>query len=241
MATHKSLVLHEYGKHPILQDSEKPVPKPGQLLIKVEGSTINPSDRLRLAGHYFPVPLPATMGLEGTGRVVEANGEDIQTWVGKRVSFTQDGSGSWGEYAVTNPNTAFPIDEDVPLHSAASGIVNPLTVVGMTEIFNATPNKKGIIHTAAASSLGRMLNKLCISLGIPLLNIVRREEHAVLLKSEGAQHVIVTQGDWQAQYADAIKNHGFNVFFDALGGGPITEALILGLNAGSYAHIYGYL
>ena len=126
------------------------------------------------------------MGLEGTGRVVEANGEDFQTWVGKRVCFTQDGSGSWGEYAVSNPNTVFAIDEDVPLHCAASGIVNPLTVVGMTEIFNATPNKKGIIHTAAASSLGRMLNKLCISLGIPLLNIVRREEHAVLLKSEGA-------------------------------------------------------
>lgn len=111
----------------------------------------------------------------------------------------------------------------------------------MTEIFNSTPNKKGIIHTAAASALGRMLNKLCISLGIPLLNIVRREEHAVLLKSEGAQHVIVTQGDWQTQYAEAIKTHGFNVFFDALGGGPITEAIIVGLNAGSYAHIYGYL
>jgi NADPH:quinone reductase-like Zn-dependent oxidoreductase len=86
-----------------------------------------------------------------------------------------------------------------------------------------------------------MLNKRCLTLGIPLLNIVRREEHAALLKSEGAQHVIVTKGNWQAEYAEAIKTHGFNVFFDALGGGPTTEALILGLNAGSYTHIYGYL
>jgi NADPH:quinone reductase-like Zn-dependent oxidoreductase len=111
----------------------------------------------------------------------------------------------------------------------------------MTEIFNETKGKKGIIHTAAASALGRMLNKLCKSLGIPLLNIVRREEHAKLLKSEGAEHVIVTKGNWEGEYAEAIKTHGFNVLFDALGGGPITEALILGLNAGSYAHIYGYL
>ena len=61
------------------------------------------------------------------------------------------------------------------------------------------------------------------------------------MKSEGAQHVIVTKGDWKQEYAEAIKTHGFNVLFDALGGGPVTEALILGLNSGSYAHIYGYL
>jgi hypothetical protein len=53
----------------------------------------------------------------------------------------------------------------------------------MTEIYQSTQGKKGIIHTAAASALGRMLNKLCQTFGIPLLNIVRKEEHAVLLKS----------------------------------------------------------
>lgn len=79
-----------------MEEVPKPVPTPGQLLIKVDASTINPSDRLRIGGHYFPVPLPATMGLEGTGHVVEANGEDIQNWVGKRVCFVQAGSGSWG-------------------------------------------------------------------------------------------------------------------------------------------------
>lgn len=241
MATHKSLVLHEYGKVPIFQDFQKPVPKEGQLLIKVDASTINPSDRLRIGGHYFPVPLPATMGLEGTGHVVEANGEQLQEWVGKRVSFTQDGSGSWGEFAAAQPDKCFPLDEDVSLQSAASGIINPLTVIGMTEIYEATAGKKGIIHTAAASALGRMLNKRCKTFGIPLLNIVRREEHAAILKAEGAEHVIITKGNWEAEYAEAIKTHGFNVLFDALGGGPITEALIVGLNPGSYAHIYGYL
>ena len=74
MATHKALVLHEYGKNPVLQDFPKPVPKEGQFLIKVEGTTINPSDRLRIGGTYFPVPLPATVGIEGTGRIVEAKG-----------------------------------------------------------------------------------------------------------------------------------------------------------------------
>ena len=91
---------------------------------------------------------------------------------------------------------AFVIDEDVDLTSAASGVVNPLTVIGMIDRYNKTPGKKGIMHTAAASALGRMLNKYCKTLGIPLLNIVRREEQAALLESEGAKHVIITKGEW---------------------------------------------
>lgn len=123
------------------------------------------------------------MGIEGTGHVVEANGENVQNWVGKRVCFIHANSGSWGEFALTIPDTCFEIDKDVNLTSAASGIVNPLTVVGMVHIYNNTQEKKGIIHTAAASALGRMLNKYCQTLGIPLLNIVRKQEQADLLKS----------------------------------------------------------
>jgi hypothetical protein len=53
--------------------------------------------------------------------------------------------------------------------------------------------------------------------------------------------VIVTQGDWQKEYAEAVSTHGFNVLFDALGGGPVTETLILGLHPGSLVKIYGGL
>jgi NADPH:quinone reductase len=67
----------------------------------------------------------------------------------------------------------------VPLCSAASGIVNPVTVMGMVDTFQKISIRgekgKGIIHTAAASALGRMLNKLCIKKNIPILNIVRRK------------------------------------------------------------------
>ena len=53
MATHKALVLHKWGDVPVLQDTLKPVPKPGQLLVRVDATTINPSDRLRLSGGYI--------------------------------------------------------------------------------------------------------------------------------------------------------------------------------------------
>lgn len=86
-----------------------------------------------------------------------------------------------------------------------------------------------------------MLNKICQTENIPLLNIVRREEHAELLKKEGATHVIVTTGDWVPQYQELVKTHGFNCLFDALGGGPVTDALISGLNGSSKIFIYGAL
>jgi len=101
--------------------------------------------------------LPATPGLEGTGRVVEAKGADLQKYVGKRVCFTT-GVGSWAEYSVAN--LFFEIDDDVPQSSAASGIINPLTVLGFINIVKAKKHT-GIIHTAAASALGRQLNKIC--------------------------------------------------------------------------------
>lgn len=120
--------------------------------------------------------MPSLCGIEGSGTVVEAKGEALQSWVGKRVCFTSE-SGSWCEYAVAKPVKTFEIEKDVPLSCASSGIVNPLTVIGFIENFK-TLGCKGIIHTAAASALGRMLVKICKKENIPLLNIVRRQEQA---------------------------------------------------------------
>lgn len=238
--TQTAIVIDEYGAKPQLK-TDFPIPEiqDGELLVKVEASTINPSDRIFMAGHYFKKPLPAICGLEGTGTVVEAKGEAVQSWVGKRVCFTTR-SGSWCEYAAVTPFTCFELDKEVSVSSAASGIVNPLTVVGFVENFK-TLGRKGIIHTAAASALGRMLNKLCLKEKIPLLNIVRKQEQADLLKKEGATHILITTGDWEKELKELIEKEGFDCLYDALGGGPVTEAIITSLKSNSIAHVYGVL
>jgi NADPH2:quinone reductase len=86
------------------------------------------------------------------------------------------------------------IDHDISVSSAASDIGNPLTVLGFIHVVKYK-KYTGIIHTAAASALGRQLNKICKTESILLLNIVRGKEQAELLKSEGAEHIIVTDGD----------------------------------------------
>lgn len=99
-----------------------------------------------------------------------------------------------------------------------------MTVLGIVDTFKKWKNRgssaKGLIHTAAASALGRMLNKICQSENIPLLNIVRRQEQVKILQEEGAKYIINTSDEnWLDQYKEAIKTHGFNLLFDAIGGG----------------------
>ena len=205
----------------------------------MDATTVNPSDRIRLSGAAFSKPLPAIGGIEGTGRVIKAQGENVQEWVGKRVCFITTGSGTWASYCVTTPFLTFEIDDEVELNSAASGVVNPLTVIGMVEIFKER-KLNGLIHTAAASSLGRMLNKICQKESIPLLNIVRREEQANLLKAEGAKNVLVTTGDWESQYKEYIGK-GFDCIFDAIGGGETTKILLENMPLKSGIFLYGTL
>lgn len=176
-----AVVLNEYGQKVHLK-KDQPIPtlNEGEILIKVQASTINPSDRLFLSGSYFHRPLPALCGFEGTGIVVQAKGEALQTWVGKRVCFTST-IGAWCQYAVSTPLNTFEIDEDIPLSTASSGIINPLTVIGFADVFRSL-KCKGIIHTAASSALGKMLIKYCQKENIPLLNLVRREEQAEALR-----------------------------------------------------------
>ena len=206
--------------------------------MKIDATTINPSDRYLIAGQYSRPP-PAIAGIEGTGKVIKAQGENVQSWVGKRVCFITTGSGTWASYCVTSTKMTFEIDEDVELNSAASGVVNPLTVIGMIEILRER-KLNGLIHTAAASSLGRMLNKLCKKEGIPLLNIVRREEQANVLKAEGAENVLITTGDWEPQFKE-YTNKGFDCIFDALGGGETTKVLLENMPLKSGIFLYGTL
>ena len=77
----------------------------------------------------FSKPIPSVAGLEGTGRVIKAQGENVQNWVGKRVCTMTTGTGTWASYVVTTPLITFEIDDNVELSSAASGVINPITVI----------------------------------------------------------------------------------------------------------------
>ncbi len=103
--------------------------------------------------------------------------------------------------------------------------VNPLTALGFVE----TARREGhaaIVHTAAASNLGQMLQKICLADGIPLVNIVRSDAQADILRAIGATHVLNSKdADFQARLTDALVETGATIAFDAIGGGTTHQLL----------------
>ena len=97
------------------------------------------------------------------------------------------------------------------------------------------------MHTAAASGIGKIVNRLCISHGIPLLGVVRKPEQAEIMKKEGITDTVVTAGDWTPGFKELVEKKGYDCFFDALGGGPVTEAVIQNMPVNSVFNIYGLL
>ena len=75
-----------------------------------------------------------------------------------------------------------------------------------------------LVHTAAASNLGQMLQKICLADDVPLVNIVRRDEQEQLLRDIGATHVCNSGSDtFMSDLIDALADTGATVAFDATG------------------------
>ena len=211
-----------------------PIPASGEVLVKVSAAPVNPSDY----GSWYrskPESYPMAIGKEGSG-VIVASGGGMSTFrlpVGTPVGFVIDGGnqGSYSEYVSLKAITSvFPMPTDTPIEDCCSFFVNPYTAVGILDTASKEGSSKAIVHTAAASQLGQMLIKLAPSEGIEIINVVRREEQAELLRGIGAKHIVVTGGstdetEWKDELKGKIKELGATCAFDAVAG-SMTGALM---------------
>jgi NADPH2:quinone reductase len=230
--TMKRLVVTAPGKDVAsckIKTEEVPVPTPGsgEVLIKVAAAAINPSDYGAWAG-CKPEQCPFAMGSEGSGVVVATGGgfaTSLSTFtcpVGTKVGFVglKKKQGAYSEYVVAVAiESVFRLPDDLPVEDGASFFVNPYTAIGILDTAKEQ-GAKVIIHTAAASQLGQMLVKLAPTEGMEVINVVRREEQAEVLKNLGAQHVVVTgSGDsWKEELKSKVEELGATVAFDAVAG-----------------------
>jgi NADPH:quinone reductase len=236
-----------------------PVPGPDQVLVRVEAAPINPSDlgllfagadvgkatvsgtadrpvisapltpaAARAAAARIGESLPA--GNEGAGTVVSAgSSEAAQRLLGKTVSVA--GGGMYAQYRCVDAAVCLVLPDGVGAAAGASAFVNPMTVLGMIATMR-DEGHRGIVHTAAASNLGQMLNRLCIEDGVPLVNIVRSADQATLLASQGAEHVLDSTADaFMADLTAAVKETSATIAFDAIGGGQLVSRILACMEA----------
>lgn len=205
--TMRALEMHaEDGKPESLKLVEKAVPSPrsGEVLIKVAAAPVNPSDLAFLKGIYGThKKLPVVPGFEGSGTVVAAGSGIMPRFlVGRRVAFAAgEGDGSWAEYAVAAAMFCLPLPENVTLEQGSMSFVNPLAALALMDR-SRQGRHKAIISTAAASALGKMLLKLGLQNGLPIIHVVRRLEQVAELRSMGAQHVLNSS---DANFDSALK------------------------------------
>ena len=237
-----------------LVEKETPALKPHQVLLRVEASPINPSDHgvmfgwatmaeatssgegqdtvltapvsthaMRIMKARVDQPLP--VGNEGAGTVVAAGeGELAQSLLGKTVAAM--GGGMYGQYRRLEANACLPLAADQTAKDGASSFVNPLTALSMLETMRMEGHT-ALVHTAAASNLGQMLNRICQADGVELVNIVRKDEQANLLKEMGAKYVVNSSHDsFMSELTDAVHATGATVAFDATGGGPLASSIL---------------
>jgi NADPH:quinone reductase-like Zn-dependent oxidoreductase len=226
-------------------------PADDEIVVRVEAAPINPSDLGLLlgpsdlatleilpgpeAGLTFRIPearlasvqgrigQSMTVGNEGAGTVVAA-GRDAASLEGKRVGMI--GGAMYADYRRIKAADVIPLPDGATAAEGAAMFVNPLTALGFVETARQEGHV-GIIHTAAASNLGQMLQKICLSDGIALINIVRSEEHVAILRGIGASHVLNSKDtDFTVRLAETVGETGATIAFDAIGGGTLGNDIL---------------
>lgn len=246
-----------------LVDVEVPSPGPNDVVVRVEASPINPSDLGLLLGmadistavqggtperpsitadipegllRHLAGRLDEAMpvGNEGAGVVIAAGeSAEAQALLGKTVAVL--GGAMYSEYRTLNVHQCLVMHEGVEPRECASCFVNPLTALGMVDTMRLE-GYSGLIHTAAASNLGQMLQKICIDDDVPLVNIVRKPEQAQLLRDIGAQHVCDSSSDtFEKDLTAAIAETGAYLAFDATGGGELASQILACMEAAAVA------
>lgn len=231
-----------------------PSPKKDEIVVRIVGTPINPSDMLSLFGvadlstarvsgkgkntvltadipkNFMPflanrLDKSLPVGLEGAGVVVDSgSSSDAKALLGRTVAM-QAGA-MFSQYRVAKAKDVMVMAKGTTPQEAASSFVNPLTTLCMLETMRMEGHK-AIVHTAAASNLGQMLVKLCLEENVPLVCIVRRQAQVDLLKGLGAKYVVDSSvPTYMENLIKAVSETGATLGFDAVGGGKLADQIL---------------
>jgi NADPH:quinone reductase-like Zn-dependent oxidoreductase len=231
-----------------------PEPAADEVVVRVEATPINPSDLGLLTGAADMTTAKASgsmehpvitanvpegamkamagrldesmaVGNEGAGVVIRTGTSDAaKALMGRTVAMI--GGAMFAQYRCLKVNECLPLPSGTTPAEGASCFVNPLTALGMTETMRREGHK-ALVHTAAASNLGQMLNRICLKDGIALVNIVRSTEQADILRKIGAKHVVDSSSPgFMDDLTAALTETGATLAFDAIGGGRLAGQIL---------------
>jgi NADPH:quinone reductase-like Zn-dependent oxidoreductase len=245
----RAVLLKAYDGKPeniVVDEVPTPKPGPGQVLVKVFASPINPSDLAFLAGMYgFKKQLPTIPGFEGSGTVVDAGAGFLPGLLkGRRVACAAADpkipGGMWAEYVVTSAQMCVPLSKRTSFEQGAMMLVNPMSAYAMISIAREG-HHRAIVQTAAASALGRMIVRLGRKHGLPVINVVRRPEQVQILREIGAVHILDSSAtNFDQDLLELCRRTEATIGLDAVAG-DLTARIMRAQPKGSRMLVYGAL
>jgi len=221
-----AILVKQHGGPEALQyiEMEKPKPKRGEALVRLQSIGVNFIDTYHRTG-FYKLPLPLTPGSEGAG-VVEEVGEGVtEVKKGDRVAYAM-ARGSYAEYAAVPAEMLVPIPDGIDFKTAAATMLH-----GMTAHYLAVstyPLKKGdsaLIH-AAAGGIGGLLVQVAKMRGARVFGTVSTEEKAKIARAHGADEVIrYTEKDFESEVMRLTDGKGVNVVYDSVGNTTFDKSL----------------
>lgn len=237
-----------------LREIDMPQPGENEVVVRIEAAPLNPSDlgvmfsvadmttasqsgsadqpviTADVPAKFMPavkarIGKATPVGNEGAGTVIAAGtSAAAQNLMGKTVAVI--GGGTYRKYLCVNVQACLELEPGTTAKEGASSFVNPLTALAMVETMRAEGHT-AIVHAAAASNLGQMLNRICIADGIDLVNIVRKPEQEALLREMGAKYVVNSSSDsFNGDLTAALIETGATIAFDPIGGGKLASDIL---------------
>jgi NADPH:quinone reductase-like Zn-dependent oxidoreductase len=243
-------------------------PQSDEILVRMEAAPLNPSDLALLfagadmraaraeVGADGPVvkaqvperalgSLAARLGVglpvgnEGAGTIVATGDSDAaKALLGRRVAVA--GGAMYAQFRTVKARDAMVLPQGASARDGASSFVNPLTALGMLETMRQEGHT-ALVHTAAASNLGQMLNRICLADGVELVNVVRSPAQVALLRDQGARHIVDSTSDtFLPDLAAAVAQTGATLAFDAIGGGRLLGQILTAMEQAAVAQMGDY-
>jgi NADPH2:quinone reductase len=224
---HRVRITQNGGPEVLVYESfQAPEPGPGEALIRHSAIGVNMIDTYHRSGLY-PVPLPATLGVEGAG-VIERLGPDTEALglrEGQRVGYVVQKLGGYATVAVVPAERLVPVPDDLSDEVVAAVLQKGMTVEYLVRRTHPVRFAEPVLFHAAAGGVGLVALQWLSELGAKVIATVGSDEKAELAKQHGALHTIVyTREDFKAKVRE-LYPEGVPVVYDSVGKTTIEGSL----------------
>jgi NADPH2:quinone reductase len=210
--------VHQPGGPAVLRYEElpSPEPKPGEALVQLDVAGVNFIDIYKRAGLY-KIPLPATLGEEGAGKVVAVGDDVVDVRVGDRVAWASV-LGAYAEYAVVPATRLVPLPSEISATHAAALMLQGMTAHYLAcSTYALRPGDRCLVH-AAAGGVGLLLVQIAKKRGARVIATVGSDEKGELAREAGADDIVIyTRQDFVQEAKRLTDGRGVHVIYDSVG------------------------